>query len=169
MTDASLTVELPIELTNGNDGRGGRWYKSANVRKKLEVIIRELGHVREPFAAKVRIVITRVLGKGQRLWDPDSIGRGNAKELVDALVACGWFHDDSPKYVSTCDYRQDESLRADGPYVVVEVQPVLSEQQSILDLWEYAASIQHTHDSANAFRLLFTRIDEIYVSNSDRT
>lgn len=119
--DPSLTVEFPIELTNGNDGRGGRWFSSAKVRKKLETTIRELGHVREPYDGQVAIQITRVIGKGQRLWDADSIGRGNAKELVDALVACGWFHDDCPKWIAVCDYRQDASRRADGPCVVVDV------------------------------------------------
>jgi hypothetical protein len=116
-----LAVELPIELTNGNDGRGSRWYRSDAVRKRLERLVRDLRLVRSPFRHEVRLEITRVLGARQRLWDADSVGRGNAKELVDSLVACGWFADDGPKWITACDYRQDNTRRADGPCVVVRV------------------------------------------------
>ena len=49
----------------------------------------------------------RLLGKGQRLWDYDSIGRGSAKELLDAVVATGWFVDDGPQWITGCRYDQD--------------------------------------------------------------
>lgn len=117
-----LTRHLPIELTNGNDGRGNKWFSSAKVREKIERQLRELGEEREPFEMKVRVMITRVLGKNQRLWDMDSILRGNSKELIDALVAVGWFTDDSPKYITEVIGRQDASQRANGPSVIIDVE-----------------------------------------------
>ena len=112
---------LPVELTNGNDGRGGRWFKSSTRRKALERDLRFLGQSRKPFQCLVDVQITRILGKGQRLWDADSIGRGSAKELIDALVALGWFHDDGPTHIRHCDYRQDATRREIGPAVKVVV------------------------------------------------
>ncbi|MHC4880698.1 MAG: hypothetical protein ACYTGL_29955 [Planctomycetota bacterium] len=116
-----VSKTIPVELTNGNDGRGNRWFKSSNVRKRLEATLRSLRLVRQPFGHPVRIEVTRILGPSQRLWDADSVGRGNAKELVDALVVCGWFHDDGPKYITACDYRQDASQRGNGPAVRIRV------------------------------------------------
>lgn len=112
---------LPLELTNGNDGRGSRWFNSAKRRKAIEDDLRLLGLARQPFGHPVRIEITRILGKGQRFWDEDSIGRGNAKELVDALVAIGWFRDDSRKWITQCDYRQDAGHRKRGPAIRIRV------------------------------------------------
>jgi len=116
-----MTQTLPIELTNGNDGRGSKWYSSAKVRKRIETTLRGLGLVRQPFEYQVAIRLTRVLGKGQQFWDSDSFYRGNSKELIDALVACGWFHDDGPKWIVDATGKQDASQRVNGPCVIVEV------------------------------------------------
>lgn len=126
ITDALLDVTLPIEITNGNDGRGSRWFKSSNVRKKLEATLRTLGLVRKPFDHQVRLTVIRIVGKGQRLWDASSVGRGNWKELEDAMVVCGWFHDDGPKWISEVRFYQDDTQRHVGPavrVVVYEPQP----------------------------------------------
>ena len=116
-----LSQTIDLELTNGNDGRGGRWFSSAKVRKKIEETLRASGLVREPFEFPVRIHLTRVLGRGQRLWDHDSKLRGNSKELIDALVAVGWFRDDGPKYVTDVTASQDKTQRQNGPITIVEV------------------------------------------------
>jgi Holliday junction resolvase RusA-like endonuclease len=106
------TVELPIELTNGNDGRGGKWFSSAKVRKQIEMILIAGGHRRaEPFDGPVSLLITRVMKKRQSAWDADSWQRGNLKELIDALVSVNWFVDDGPRYISEVRFRQ----RADNP------------------------------------------------------
>ena len=121
MQNPIITRTIPIELTNDNNGRGNKWFSSAKVRKEIEATLRVLGLERDPFDHPVRIHITRVLGSGQRFWDEDSKLRGNSKELIDALVAVGWFVDDGPKYVTDVTASQDASQRVNGPCVVVEV------------------------------------------------
>jgi hypothetical protein len=110
---------LPVALTNGNDGRGRAWYASANNRKKLASML--FPFRRKPFGHPVGIRITRILGKREQLWDADSVGRGNAKELVDTLTELGWWSDDGPPFITYCDYRQDKSQRENGPCVKIEV------------------------------------------------
>ncbi len=120
-----LKLSIKFELTNGNYGRQKNWYRPAKARKQIEAILRAEGFVAlNPFRDRVDLVITRHLGKGQRLWDSDSCGRGNAKELIDAIVACGWLHDDGPKWVRHCDYRQCDKDRPNGPYVTVEFKEI---------------------------------------------
>jgi hypothetical protein len=108
-----------IELTNGNDGRQKNWYKPAQTRQRIARTL--FDERRTPFDHPVKIRITRILGANQRLWDADSVGRGNAKELIDSLVELGWFHDDGPRWITHCDYRQDAQSRASGPAVMIEV------------------------------------------------
>ena len=103
-----LDVTLPIELHNRNTGRGSAHWKSTNERKDIEATLRLLGHVRTPFAFPVGLTIVRLLAGRQRFIDTDSVGRGNAKELIDSLVACGWFVDDKPEHIRAVHYMQDE-------------------------------------------------------------
>ena len=121
MSNYTETVKLPFELTNGNDGRGSRYFSSAKIRKESEATLRKLRMVRTPFLFPVKVHVVRVLGKGQRLWDTSSIGRGNWKEIEDALVACGWFSDDSPKFITMTTFDQDECRRSQGPFVEVTI------------------------------------------------
>lgn len=122
-----LALTLPIELTNGNDGRTKHFGQAAKRRRKYETIIRTIAAavpVTTTVKTPVKLVITRILGRGQRLMDADSLGRGNAKEIVDAIVAAGFLPDDGPRHVVACEYRQDASQRARGPAVVVEIETV---------------------------------------------
>ncbi len=112
-----------ITLTNRNDGRGHHWGRTHRTRLSLPMILAQHRQAK-PFDRPVHVVITRVLGKGQRLFDADSLGRGNAKELIDALVELNWFKDDKPKHIVNCDFRQDDTDRANGPYVRIEVYEV---------------------------------------------
>ena len=123
MTELKLLhrAQLPIELTNGNDGRGNRWFSSAKVRDQVERQLRLLGHVRTPFEMPVIVRVTRVLGKRQQLWDASSIGRGNWEEIEDALVVLGWFVDDGPKYITEVQWRQVAPKERKSPSVIVEV------------------------------------------------
>lgn len=121
MNKPLVRARLPMELTNGNDGRGNKWFKSSNVRKRVESELRMLGLVRKPFSVPVEVHVTRILGKGQRLWDSSSIGRGNWKEIEDALVSCGWFVDDGPAHIRRTVFDQDDSQRQQGPAIDVLV------------------------------------------------
>jgi len=112
---------LDIELTNGNDGRGSKWFSSAKRRKEYAQKLIAWGHRRTPFEVPVRICVTRILGKGQRLWDVSSIGRGNFKEIEDAIVEIGWLHDDGPAWVTSVEFKQHSSSRHIGPKTLIEV------------------------------------------------
>jgi len=115
-------AEFEIELTNGNDGRGGKWFSSAKMRKQIEATLIATGHRRKPFDVPVSLMITRVMAARQRAWDADSWQRGNLKELIDALVVVGWFFDDSPKYIQEVRFRQlAESTRPEKSTTIVEV------------------------------------------------
>ena len=113
-------VELPYELTNKNHGRGYSWHASAAERKRLDLLFRALG-ARSPYDVPVVLVLTRVLGRGQRLFDSDSLLRGNSKEIIDAMVAHGWFHDDSPKWIRLTLANQDVPNRATGPKTQIQI------------------------------------------------
>jgi hypothetical protein len=119
MTTELLRIVLPIELTNGNDGRGYAWQRSASRRKKLGKQL--AAYRREPFSVPVVVEVTRILGKGQRLWDSSSIGRGSYKEVEDTLVELGWFHDDGPKWIVQTIFAQSANRRNEGPAVEIVV------------------------------------------------
>jgi hypothetical protein len=116
-------ARLPVVLTNGNDGRNKRWFSSAKIRTQIEYMLRLNGHfMPEPFNEPIVLRITRVLARAQKLWDSDSIGRGNAKELVDSLVACNWFRDDSAAYITETRFVQFiPSVREKMGSTIVEV------------------------------------------------
>lgn len=115
------TALIPIPLENGNEGRGGHWRKSAKRRDEYELELRVRGYTRKPFPFPVCVHVTRVMGPGEARWDYSSIGRGNWKEIEDALVALGWFHDDSAKYIRDVRFFQHDSDRHLGPKIWVEV------------------------------------------------
>ena len=122
-------AQLPIELTNGNDGRGSKWFSSAKLRKKIEAELIADGHRRKPFNVPVVIRLTRILKVRQSLWDVSSWGRGNWKEIEDALVAIGWFHDDGPKFITDIRFVQFvPKTRKEKGEILVEV----------FDRWEWA-------------------------------
>lgn len=122
ITMTLLNKTIPFNLTNGNEGRGGSWHNSAKLRRDVEIKLRMLGLTRKPFDVPVTVHVTRVLGKGQRLWDSSSISRGSYKEIEDALVVCGWFHDDSPKYITETRFYQDDSQREKGPNIYISIE-----------------------------------------------
>ena len=108
-----------VELTNRNNGQGRSWHGTARTRTTMGQLMSQFQRV--PFRKRVDVVLTRIIGPGQREWDPDSIGRGNEKQIVDALVCNGWFVDDSSKWIRYFDYRQDDTQRHNGPDVLIEV------------------------------------------------
>lgn len=112
---------FPIELTNNNNGRTHHFGKSASNRRKYAKLITQLGHRRKPFAVQTDVVVTRILGSNQRLWDQSSVLRGNWKELEDALVEAGWWWDDDVTWIRLVLGTQDPTRRELGPAVQIDV------------------------------------------------
>lgn len=120
-----ITVTLPIELTNNNGGRTQHFAKSASFRRKVELQLRGLGHVYSPLPYPVWYRVTRILGKRQKFWDQSSGLRGNWKEIEDAMVACGWFKDDSYEWVREVRFDQFKPQEPKLPAVKIELFAVL--------------------------------------------
>jgi|SRR5690625_1017319 len=122
--DAAQRLELrvPLHLDNRNTGRGHTWHKPAKARKEIEAILRVLPH--HPVMTPCRIHLTRVLGPRQGLFDADSLLRGTAKELIDAIVAVGIIPDDGPKHVHAVTADQDTSQRETGPATIVIIETI---------------------------------------------
>ena len=115
---------FPIELTNNNNGRTHHFGKSASNRRKYTKLLLQLGHRRKPFAVQTDVVVTRILGSNQRLWDASSVLRGNWKELEDALVEAGWWWDDDVTWIRLVLGTQDPIRRHLGPAVQIDVYEV---------------------------------------------
>ena len=129
------TIIIDKKLKNGNNGQSKHWSGSYAERKAWitavgnSLVTDEKGESHtlgaffdpSPSDKKIGMVITRVLGKGERQWDPDSVLRGNAKQLVDSLVDYGVCSDDSPSFVDFVIGIQDESSRGSGPITKVEI------------------------------------------------
>lgn len=120
-TKKLLDVTLPIELWNKNNGQGNHWIHTAKLRNSYERDLRVLKQVRTPFEVPVNVIATRILGQRQRFWDSSSVLRGSYKQFEDSLVACGWFHDDSYRWINETIGRQDGSQRTIGPSIRMEV------------------------------------------------
>ena len=129
-----FTILVDRELKNGNTGRT-KHFSQAIKEKKGWAKALETSDVTIPTGIvlplpafiedvlggqsvqqRVGLVVKRVLGKRQRLWDADSALRG-AKELIDATVDTGLLSDDSMKYVAWCVGSQDDTRKEEGPFV----------------------------------------------------
>ena len=120
-TGLVLSAILPIVLTNGNDGQQKNWQSTANARKHFQAMFRMWGIKRFPFDFPTRVIWTRILGPHERAWDYTSILRGNAKQIEDALVDMGWWHDDGPEYITQAIGAQIVDRRQDGPALKIDI------------------------------------------------
>jgi len=133
-SDKLFTLAIKKELKNGNTGRT-KHFSAAHREKQqwlaaipqstvitaegIAMTLSQFYHevlLEDVLAQRVGLVIERVLGPRQRLWDHDSTLRG-AKELVDSLVTYGILQDDNAKHVSWCLGVQDSDDKENGPYV----------------------------------------------------
>lgn len=110
---------IPIELTNRNDGQGHHWSRTAKDKKRIAAILSTLPSPFFGVSFPCSLIVTRILGPGQRLWDNDSILRGNWKQVQDAMVGAGWLEDDDPRYLAETVGRQDKTRRDEGPAIEV--------------------------------------------------
>lgn len=130
------TLFLDAELRNYNAGQGRHWGMTHAEKKRMQNAVLsaqldidgQLLPMREKWhgnqnkifpLGKCDITVCRILGRGQRLWDADSVMRGNCKQLIDSIVDAGIIHDDGPKYVGLCLGLQDPSRREIGPAIEV--------------------------------------------------
>ena len=134
ISEQLFTITIYKELKNNNVGRSAHWssaHKSkrewANALKTADVVTETGVHFTLPefhndvllnahVQQRVGIIVKRVLGKGQRFWDADSILRGNLKEGLDSIVDAGLLLDASTKPVAWCLGIQDDSRRNEGPF-----------------------------------------------------
>lgn len=122
-----VTLVLPVELDNGNSGRSKHWAAAHRSRRAIGATVSLFSPRNTLVRTPVRIHVTRVLGKGQRLMDADSLLRGNFKEILDSIVATGLIPDDGPKFVQEVTASQDATRRAEGPMTVVVIESVRQE------------------------------------------
>lgn len=131
-----LTLALNAELKNNNTGQSRHW-SSAHQEKKIMMLALRSSRIiapgdgnmmfsefscnimSEPFDRIVDISVLRILGKGQRLWDPDSILRGNCKQLIDSAVDAKILVDDSTRWVGRILGEQCDQQRDRGPSIEI--------------------------------------------------
>ena len=70
---------------------------------------------------RARVAVTRVLGPRERLMDEWENLRVAFKGGIDALVKGGYLVDDSPKWVSFNEPRQDTTRRHQGPRIEITI------------------------------------------------
>ncbi len=124
MSELPITLWLPLPLSNNNTGQSRHWSAAYKDKATFANTLTNLKLKGTPPPYKQRVTVTRILGKGERLWDADSVLRGNAKQLIDAMVDAGFFVDDSPKHITEVFGKQDDQKRFLGPAIKVEVERV---------------------------------------------
>lgn len=131
--ETMFTMVIDAKLSNSNSGQGRSWHMSAKDRKEFAKLVPKSMVVvddHDPVAFEdslkgitlsdpVALIVTRVLGPRERLWDSDSVLRGNAKQVIDAVVATGLIADDGPKHVALTVGVQDDSRREQGPSIEI--------------------------------------------------
>lgn len=119
-----ITIRLDAVLTNNNAGQTRHWTAAYDAKLEFESVLIPHRLRSGPPDHQQRITITRILGKGERLWDADSVLRGNAKQLIDALADAGYFHNDGPKWITEAIGRQDATQKERGPAILIEIERV---------------------------------------------
>lgn len=135
------TIFLPMKLKNNNQGQGHHWSGSHKERRTASEAVSNAtfgytmsDHTKISYklsewlsgpnyvsGSKLGLVVWRVLGPRERLWDADSVLRGNYKQIQDALIEAGLAEDDSPKYIDWVLGRQDKERRDEGSCVEIEL------------------------------------------------
>lgn len=130
------TIKVSAKLKNANNGQSKHWSGSHKERKLFQEVLASAEVVTkdgvEPLSGwlksrhwdagdKAGLVVWRVLGKRERLWDSDSVLRGNYKQLQDSLVEVGVFEDDNPDYIEWVLGLQDKERRHEGSGIEIDI------------------------------------------------
>ena len=110
---------IPIELQNRNKGQGRHWGGTNTDKRNAVKTLATLPNPFDGIDLPVSLVVTRILGRGQRLWDVDSVLRGNWKQIQDAMVTVGWIAGDDTRYIKHVYGTQSSGYRDSGPCVHV--------------------------------------------------
>ena len=113
----SISVDLPTKWLSRNAVDKLHWSARGRLRAFYVALLGELGlcFPKGLRGGRWSLGLTRVLGPKERLYDTDNLV-GGAKQLIDAMVSCGWFVDDSPKFLVVNCF-QDEDFRGVGPFI----------------------------------------------------
>ena len=116
------TLILPIALLSKNGRDALHWSQRRKLRQTYALMLRTKHPRKEPpVNQKQRVTFTRILGKGEKLFDDSNVAGGSCVELQDAMTACGFWVDDSPKFLESC-FAQIASQRKLGPAVLIEIE-----------------------------------------------
>lgn len=120
--DGEIDLTLPLDLPSRNQIDVMHWSARHRLRQEFEDALSLAGVCFEANTRQGRwlLTITRLLGRRQRVFDDDN-AVGGAKQLIDALVRCGWFVDDGPDFL-VVRVAQDAGDRAAGPAVRLQVE-----------------------------------------------
>ena len=125
-----IRITILDNISNRNDGQGRHWSTSNKARKRLltackgarferfeqgQWVQSSIKDCMVPSCMEVDMVATRILGPNQRLWDADSVLRGEFKQLLDSLVELKIIEDDGPKYIKHVLGTQNSNNRDIGP------------------------------------------------------
>lgn len=112
---------LPMAVRSGNRGRGYHWSHAVRLKRVCALHLHAAGFRRlNPPDFRQVVTFVRVLGPRERLWDEANLALSSFKQLQDAMTDLGFWHDDSPRWLST-RFEQDATARAAGPAVRVIV------------------------------------------------
>lgn len=83
--------------------------------------LKQFGMLPRRETRKARVSIVRVLGPRERLMDEWENFRVAFKGGIDSLVTGGYLVDDSPRWVSFSEPRQDATRRHLGPRIEIDI------------------------------------------------
>lgn len=113
-------VVLPVKLVSPNKKR--HHMALHRDRKEFERLLVSLNLTLLPADFKQYLQVVRVLARRQKPMD-DTNRAGSVKQLEDAMRACGWFHDDSPRWLLTRVFDFSPRVREVLPCVRVRLLP----------------------------------------------
>jgi hypothetical protein len=122
-----ITYDISRRTPTLNDWNGAPRWKYPSIRETWLAEIRWAEFNRRkciltapgPTRARMVVTVTRILRKGDRLYDDDN-ARGGCKPILDALRKAGVIHNDSPRWCRL-EVVQRRDLQEKGHRTVIEI------------------------------------------------
>jgi hypothetical protein len=119
-----LEFSLPIELESLNKFSGPKAaFKRDALKKSYLSTLQYLGwgNIATP-DQRQRVTFTRVIPEGGKAFDTmANLGGGSLKQLEDAMTQCGFWHDDSDKWIEAIP-TQDKDERPENGYTRIRLE-----------------------------------------------